>query len=297
MRPRTLPLALASIGMGTFLAAAHGKFQLHIALLCALTTVLLQILSNLANDFGDSDNGADSAERVGPQRAVQSGQISRRAMLVAMGIAALLAMVSGIFLLWAALTSAEGAIQWGTIALFALLGAAAIWAAVKYTAGDNPYGYAGFGDLSVLIFFGWLGVLGTYFLQANSLPLALFLPATSCGLLAVAVLNINNIRDIESDRAAGKFSIPVRLGRPRAIAYHWALLIGSMLVAFLYIWPTLAAGGGFWVLLFIVVLPLLLYNGLVVMRTPSEQLDPYLKQMALISLLFMLTFGIGQLIG
>lgn len=297
MRPRTLPLALASIGMGAFLAAANGKFHLGISALCALTTVLLQILSNLANDFGDSDNGADSSARVGPQRAVQSGKISRRAMLIAMAIAALLAAISGITLLWVALASAIDNIQWLTIALFLLLGAVAIWAAIKYTAGSNPYGYAGFGDLSVLLFFGWLGVLGAYFLQARSLPLNLFLPATSCGLLAVAVLNINNIRDIESDRMAGKQSIPVRLGRTLAVWYHWGLLVGSMVTAMLYVWPRLQSGASLWTLLFALVIPLLFYNGVVVMRTPSEQLDPYLKQMALLALLFMVTFGIGQLIG
>ena len=297
MRPRTLPLALSSIGMGTFLAADHGAINLSIALLCAVTTTLLQILSNLANDFGDSENGADSDQRVGPQRAVQSGQISRRAMLVAMAMTGLLAILSGITLLWQALSSASGSIPWSTLLLFLLLGAVAIWAAVKYTAGSNPYGYAGFGDLAVLIFFGWLGVLGTYFLQANTLPFSLFWPATSCGLLAVAVLNINNIRDIDSDRAAGKYSIPVRLGRPRAVAYHWVLLIGAMIASFLYSWSLFRAGGSGWTFLFLIVIPLLIYNGLAVWRTPSDRLDPYLKQMALTSLLFVLTFGIGQLIG
>lgn len=310
MRPRTLPLALASIGMGSFLAAANGQFQLGVALLCALTTILLQILSNLANDYGDSEHGADSVQRVGPQRAVQSGNISRRAMLGAMAATALLATISGLALLWMAFTVANtgvnaaanavanSAIQWRTILLFVLLGAIAIWAAIQYTAGKNPYGYAGFGDLSVLLFFGWLGVLGTYFLQANALPLSLFWPATSCGLLAVAVLNINNIRDIESDRIAGKYSIPVRLGRTRAIVYHWGLLLCAMLAAFFYVWPRFRTGASVWTLLFfVIIIPLLFYNGLVVTRTASARLDPYLKQMALISLLFMLLFGIGQLIG
>lgn len=298
MRPRTLLLALASIGMGTFLAAAADQFRLGIALLCALTTILLQILSNLANDYGDTQHGADSTERMGPQRAVQSGRISQRAMLAAMAVAALLATASGITLLWIAFTAAAGNPQWSIILLFALLGAVAIWAAIQYTAGKNPYGYAGFGDLSVLLFFGWVGVMGTYFLQANALPLNLFLPATASGLLAVAVLNINNIRDIESDRRAGKYSIPVRLGRIRAIGYHWSLLLGAMLAAFFYVWPQFRADASLWPLaFFIIIIPLIFYNGLVVTRTPSEQLDPYLKQMVLISLLFMLLFGTGQLIG
>lgn len=298
MRPRTLPLALASIGMGSFLAAATGQFRLDIAMLCALTTILLQILSNLANDYGDTQHGADSLERVGPQRAVQSGRISQRAMLVAMAITGLLASISGLMLLWRAFRTNAGNTQWLAILLFVLLGAVAIWAAIQYTAGQNPYGYAGFGDLSVLLFFGWLGVLGTYFLQANVLPWSLFLPATSLGLLAVAVLNINNMRDIESDRAAGKYSIPVRLGRARANLYHWGLLICAMVTAFLYVWPRFQAGASLWTLsFFVIIIPLLFYNGLVVTRTPAERLDPHLKQMALISLIFMVLFGLGQVIG
>lgn len=288
-RPRTLPLALAGIGMGAFLAAAHGNFSAIVTVLCALTAIFLQVLSNLANDYGDSIHGADSAERTGPQRAVQSGRISRRAMVRAVIITALLAAISGISLVWVAL----GVDKLPLVLLFAVLGGAAIWAAVNYTAGNRPYGYVGLGDLFVLIFFGWVGVMGTYFLQTTRLDPTIFLPATSCGLFAVAVLNINNIRDIESDRRAGKRSIPTRIGRDNAVRYHWALLAGGFLCALLYVLLTYQSP---WQFLFLLSLPLLIRNGVAVARTPSAQLDPYLKQMSLTSLFFVLTFGIGQLL-
>ena len=200
MRPRTLPLAIASILMGSALAASRSPFSWTITILAITTAVLLQILSNLANDYGDSQHGADSVQREGPLRAVQSGAVSSRAMLLASGITALLAMISGLALLWVAFGS-EGR---QFFVLFVLLGLAAILAAVGYTAGFRPYGYAGLGDLAVLIFFGWAAVMGTYFLQTMRLDWDIFLPATSCGLLAVAVLNINNIRDRRSDSLAGK---------------------------------------------------------------------------------------------
>jgi len=288
-RPRTLPLALAGIGMGAFLAAADGHFSGAITALCVLTALLLQVLSNLANDYGDSIHGADSATRAGPQRAVQSGRISRAAMRRAMLVTAGLAILSGVLLLGLALGPQRVLLGLA----FAALGGAAVWAAINYTAGVRPYGYAGLGDLFVLLFFGWAGVAGTYFLQTLDLPLAIFLPATSCGLFAVAVLNINNIRDMESDRAAGKRSLPVRMGRRNAILYHWTLLLGGFACAVFYVLLAYRTPGQF---LFALTLPLVIRNGLGVARTPSAALDPYLKQMSLTSLLFVLTFGIGQLV-
>ncbi len=289
-RPRTLPLALASIGMGSFLAASVGAFSLRVFLLCAFTTIFLQVLSNLANDYGDSVHGADSKDRQGPQRAVQSGVISARQMRTAMILFALLSLSTGIWLLYEALKDASAR----TVGLFFGLGLCAIAAAVTYTAGKRPYGYAGLGDVSVLLFFGLLGVLGTYYLHAKSLSPALVLPALSCGFFATAVLNVNNIRDIESDRKAGKKSIPVRLGREAAVRYHWLLLGAGLLCAVGYVTLTYASP---WQLLFLVTLPLLGRNALAVHRNrTAATLDPYLKQMALTTLLFVLTFGLGQLI-
>ncbi len=290
MRPRTLPLAVASIVMGSALAAARQPFSWPVAILCVLTAVLLQILSNLANDFGDSQHGADHAQREGPKRAVQSGAISEKAMLRAMAIVALLSMISGLALLWFAF----GAEAREFFILFILLGALAIIAAVAYTAGLKPYGYAGLGDLAVLLFFGWLGVMGTYFLHTQRFDWTIILPATCSGLLAVAVLNVNNVRDAESDRLAGKRTIPVRVGPKKARVYHWLLLTTAVLAACIYV---LLVYSSIWQFLFLLAVPLLINNGLAVWRTylPRE-INPLLKQLSLVTLLFVLLFSIGQLL-
>lgn len=291
MRPRTLPLAIASILMGTSLAAAHGSFNWLVAALCFITACLLQILSNLANDYGDSRHGADSASRLGPPRAVQSGLVTADQMLRAMALVAVLAMVSGLLLLWVAFLGAEIS----SALVFVVLGGAAVGAAITYTAGKLPYGYAGLGDLAVLVFFGWVGVLGSYYVQAIALAPLLILPATSCGFLAVAVLNVNNIRDLNSDRLAGKRSVPVRLGLEKARVYHWLLLTLPVILAVAYV---LLSQGGLWEYLFLLTVPLLIRNGLAIGRTDDlPTLNPWLKQMSLTALLFAVLFSVGQLLG
>jgi 1,4-dihydroxy-2-naphthoate octaprenyltransferase len=290
-RPRTLPLAVASIIMGTSLAAASGAFNLWIGLLCFVTAILLQILSNLANDYGDSLHGADSVERLGPARAVQSGLVTAAQMRRAMIIVAALALVSGLLLLWLAFRDTA----LSATLVFVLLGGAAVAAAITYTAGKLPYGYAGLGDLAVLVFFGWVGVLGSYYVQATSLDPLLILPATSCGLLAVAVLNVNNIRDMASDQRAGKYSVPVRVGLERARLYHWLLLLLPVALAVVYV---LVTGGSVWEYLFLLAAPLLVRNGLVIQRaTDLPALNPWLKQMSLATLVFVILFSAGQLLG
>jgi 1,4-dihydroxy-2-naphthoate octaprenyltransferase len=290
MRPRTLPLAVASSIMGGFLAQANGVFSWPVTLLCVLTAVFLQILSNLANDYGDSVHGADHIDRAGPKRAVQTGLITASDMKRAMGIFATLSAVSGLTLVIVAL----GLSALPYVLLFVLLGGAAIWAAISYTAGNNPYGYAGLGDIFVFIFFGWVGTMGTYFLQAFSWNWLVLLPATSVGLLSVAVLNVNNIRDIDSDRQAGKHSIPVRIGPQKARIYHWILLSGAVVCAFVYVGLTYTNP---WQFLFVLSLPLLVRNGTAVWRTYDPlKLNPMLKQLSLSTLVFVFTFGIGQII-
>jgi len=273
--------------MGAFLAAANGLFDGLITALCLLTAVLLQILSNLANDYGDSVHGADAAGRQGPMRAVHGGFVTPQQMKLAIGGTAVLSVVSGFSLIW--LAFGREALVW--VILFALLGGLAILAAITYTAGSKPYGYAGLGDVAVLIFFGWVAVLGTYFLQAQTLDWTLLLPATSVGLLAVGVLNVNNIRDLASDRKAGKRSLPVRLGPQRARVYHGILLATAVLLALFYV---LVHYGSPWQFLFLLSVPLLARNGLGVWRAQTpRQVAPFLKQMALATLLFVLTFGLG----
>jgi 1,4-dihydroxy-2-naphthoate polyprenyltransferase len=165
-----------------------------------------------------------------------------------------------------------------------------ILAAVAYTVGKRPYGYVGLGDFSVLIFFGFVGVMGSYYLFTQDLSWPELLPALSCGLFSIGVLNVNNIRDIDSDRKAGKLSIPVRIGKQRATTYHWLLIIGGLTCALIYNILTYSSP---WQFLFLLSTPLFFNIGLAVARKPSHELDPYLKQMAISTLLFVLLFGVG----
>lgn len=287
-RLRTLPLALSCIGMGGFLAAAAGKFDALIFFLCCLTTIFLQVLSNVANDYGDSVNGADHAARKGPMRAVQSGAISSAQMKNAVIIFVLLSLTSGISLL---LVSFGWNIK--ALSVFFGLGILSILAAIAYTVGKKPYGYSGLGDISVLLFFGLVGVMGSLYLFTENIFWMDVLPALSCGLFSIAVLNINNIRDIESDRTAGKFSIPVRIGKQKASYYHWFLLIAGISCSLIYVLLNFRSATQF---IFLLTLPLLLINGKAVNSKPSEELDPYLKQMALSTLLFVILFGTGLML-
>ncbi|MFA1773663.1 1,4-dihydroxy-2-naphthoate polyprenyltransferase [Rufibacter glacialis] len=290
-RLRTLPLALSCIGMGGFLAAADHLSRWPVLLLCVLTTLFLQILSNLANDYGDTKHGADSQHREGPQRAVQAGQISPAQMRGAIIVFSLLSLVSGVALLWVAL----GASGLYLFLFFLLLGLGAIWAAIGYTNGAKPYGYAGLGDISVFFFFGWVGVVGTYFLQTERFFSEMLLPASSLGFFSAAVLNVNNIRDLKSDALAGKRSVPVRLGALQARRYHWFLLLAGLLCTVVFVW--VRENSTYWPWLFLGSLPLLVYNGREVKRRQTAaDLDPLLKQMALATLCYVLLLGIGLLL-
>ncbi len=222
-RPKTLPLALVSIFTGSALAFSSGHFSFPIALLALLTATLLQILSNLANDYGDAVKGTDNDKRLGPMRAIQSGEVSLENMKSAIVINIVLTIIAGLMLVFYALDSLQ------SILVFIGLGVLAMVAAIAYTVGNKPYGYLGLGDLSVFLFFGLLGVSGTYFLHTGSIEWSLFLPSLGCGLLAVAVLNVNNMRDIDNDAECGKRTVPVRLGQNRAKKYHFLLLTGAVL--------------------------------------------------------------------
>lgn len=284
-RLRTLPLSLACIAMGGFLAAGEHAFQWSIFLLCVLTTVFLQILSNLANDYGDSIHGADSEHRKGPSRAVQTGAISATSMRRALAVFVLLCLISGLTLLYVSF-----GLDWNALLFFFGLGILSILAAIAYTVGNKPYGYIGLGDLSVFVFFGLVGVMGSFYLFTKQITVWEVLPAISCGLFSIAVLNINNIRDIESDLRAGKYSIPVRLGRKRAIAYHAGLLAGGVAASLVYITHHYESPVDLLVLLS---LPLFAVNMKAVATRESHELDPYLKQMAISTLVFVMLFGIG----
>ncbi len=228
-RPKTLPLALVSILTGSVLAYAAGQFSLTIAIMAFVTATLLQILSNLANDYGDAVKGTDNDKRIGPLRAIQSGAVSTAQMKQAIIFNIVLTIISGLILVFYSLSSLQ------SILTFVGLGMLAILAAVAYTMGSKPYGYVGLGDISVFLFFGLLGVSGTYFLHTGHVDTTLLLPALGCGLLAVAVLNINNMRDIDNDRTCGKRTMAVRLGQHKAKQYHFILLGGAILAFTTYL--------------------------------------------------------------
>lgn len=243
-RLRTLPLAAASIIVAGGLAVQYQVFNLSIFFLSLSTALLLQILSNLANDYGDAVTGVDSLNRVGPKRAMQSGLISMNAMKMAIITVTSLCLISGLSLL--ALSFSNDVNSW---LLFLGLGLAAIVAAITYTMGKFPYGYRAMGDLAVFFFFGLLGVLGGFYLQALTLPVSLLLPALSIGFLSVAVLNVNNMRDVYSDTAANKITLVVLLGRKKAFIYHLLLIISAMLCSAVYL--NMQEGSSAWQYLFL----------------------------------------------
>ena len=288
-RLRTLPLALSSIIMGSGLAVYFGSYSWMVIFLAALTTILLQILSNLANDYGDFQKGTDNANRLGPERAVQSGEISARQMKTAVIVFAALSLLAGVWLLYAALKE-----QFLMAIVFFALGIAAIAAAVKYTVGKNAYGYSGLGDLFVFLFFGLTGVIGTYYLNALSLSWDVLLPATSIGLLSTGMLNLNNMRDIDNDIKSGKHTLASKLGLRKAKYYHAFLVVGAIITALLFVGLHYSS---YWNLLFlIVVLPLLNDLRTIWKTTDQQKLDPFLKKLALSTLVFSVLFVLGLLL-
>ena len=289
--PKTLPLALASIFTGSALAywADKESFNLTVMLLCLLTTILLQVLSNFANDYGDHQKGSDTEERIGPLRGIQQGAISANELKWGLILMAAGAFFSGAFLIGIAYQSLTDLLA------FAGLGILAIIAAITYTVGAKPYGYLGLGDLSVLLFFGLLGVGGTYYLQTHSIDSLIILPALGSGLLATAVLNINNLRDIEQDAKVGKNTLVVRIGPKKGRIYHCVLLSVAALCYVLF-----AASTAFspWHFLFLLAFPLLLKHALFVYRSKEPAvLRPMLAQMSMISLFINILFSLGLLIG
>ncbi len=289
-RLRTLPLALSCVGMGSILALQYRIFKLDIFILTALTAIFLQVLSNLANDYGDAVKGTDNENRVGPERAIQSGAISLSAMRKAIAICATLALVSGIGLLYVA-TSGQNMTMFF---VFLALGLACIAAAIKYTIGKKPYGYAGFGDIAVFIFFGLVGVGGTFYLYAHALPAIILLPASALGFLSAGVLNVNNMRDIDNDAASGKRTIVVRMGLAKAKRYHAFLILGALVLLFLY--SSSEYRFSFQYLYLAIAVPLLMMHLVSVMGKESKALDGNLKQLAIFTLILVLSFCINTIV-
>ncbi|KAF1367312.1 1,4-dihydroxy-2-naphthoate polyprenyltransferase [Yokenella regensburgei] len=285
LRPKTLPLAFAAIVVGTTLAWWQGHFDPLVAVLSLITAGLLQILSNLANDYGDAVKGSDKPDRIGPLRGMQKGVITQQQMKRALIVTVALICLCGLGLLFAAWQGI------GDFIGFLVLGGLSIIAAITYTVGTRPYGYIGLGDISVLVFFGWLSVMGSWYLQAHNLHPAIFLPATACGLLAAAVLNVNNLRDINSDRENGKNTLAVRLGPQLARRYHACLLMGALLCLALFNLISLHSAWGW---LFILAAPLLVKQARYILHEQDPvAMRPMLEKTVKGALLTNLLFVVG----
>lgn len=286
-RLRTLPLSVSGILAGTAMAASEGAFRISVFLLAMLTTIGLQVLSNFANDYGDGVKGTDNLDRVGPQRALQSGMISPAAMKRAVVITALLTLVAAVLLIYVSF----GKENFYYSLFFFGLGVLAIGAAIKYTVGETAYGYRGLGDVFVFIFFGLVSVVGSYFLYVQELNLEVWLPAVSIGLLSVGVLNLNNLRDRKSDERSGKITLVVKLGARRARLYQNLLVMFAMLAALIYLIVNYADPVNLlWLLSFIpLALHLWRFNGI----KEDEKVDPELKKLAVSTFVFALLFFIS----
>ncbi|WP_439234769.1 1,4-dihydroxy-2-naphthoate polyprenyltransferase [Lonepinella koalarum] len=287
IRPKTLPLAVAIILTGSALAQWHGTLNWSVTLLCLLTATLLQIVSNFANDYGDFQKGSDTAERIGPLRGIQQGQMTATQLRYGLIAVCIASFISGASLIALAYETTQDLIA------FAILGVLAILAAITYTVGKKPYGYLGLGDISVFLFFGLLAVCGTYYLQAHSLDWSIFLPAAACGFLSTAVLNINNLRDIEQDRKAGKNTLIVRIGAENGRIYHCILLSSAVLcyAIFAIVHKPL-------LLMIIAIIAVLLakHARFVYQQKDPMALRPMLGKMSMLALVSTVLFSLGLLI-
>ncbi len=296
-----MPLALSVVIMGGALALQFQVFSTKIFLLSVLTAVFLQVLSNFANDYGDAVSGVDNEKRVGEKRAVASGLISKESMLRAIIVMVILSLVSGIFLL---VEASENLKFTGFVTLF-LVGIFSILAAIFYTMGKHPYGYIGLGDLMVFIFFGLVGVEGSFTLYngvpfgsemhscfiyvKNSIPSCVaLLPALAIGLFSVAVINLNNLRDYQTDKETGKRTLVVRFGTTFARIYQCLLLVLG--IAFLIIF--ILYFGKNTEFLCLISLPLFLKNIICIIRN-NAPIDGELKIVSLATFITSIGFLIG----
>ena len=245
-RPRTLPAAVAPVLVGTALAATEGTFQPLTFVAALLGALFIQVGTNLSNDYSDARRGADTEDRLGPVRVTAGGLVPPRQVLVATYVAFGLAVLAGSYLIATA--------GWELL----LVGAASILAGVLYTGGPRPYGYEGLGEVFVFLFFGVVAVPGSYFAQVEQLEWEAFVLAVPVGLLAAAILVVNNVRDIETDRRAGKRTLAVRIGRERTRMLYAAMVAGAFVTAQL---PWLLGALSPWVLLALLAVPLALAGG------------------------------------
>jgi len=283
-RLRTLPLSVSGIIVGSAYAYYQGFSDWRIVVLALLTTLGLQVLSNYANDYGDGVKGTD-ANRIGEKRLVAAGVITAEQMKKAVIITAILTFIIALLLIYVAFGKENFALS----LIFILLGIGSIGAAIKYTVGKSAYGYSGFGDVFVFIFFGLVSVIGSNFLFTHFIDWKLFLPATAIGLLSVAVLNLNNMRDIENDKIAGKNTLVVKMGLENAKKYHEFLILTPFVLMILF---SLVIKLSFYAMILVFFI-LAVHLKTIKKSNKYEDFDPELKKVALstfaLSLLFWLT--------
>jgi 1,4-dihydroxy-2-naphthoate octaprenyltransferase len=290
MRLRTLPLSIAGVVLASCFAYYNSAFSWEIFSLAILTTVSFQILSNLANDYGDGLKGTDNNERIGPERALQSGKISSEELLNGIKLNIVISIGLAITLIH----SAFGVKHFYFTLFFFVLGIGAIIAAIRYTMGTNAYGYKGLGDVFVFVFFGFVSVIGSYVLYTKKLDHVTFLPAFTIGLLSTAVLNLNNMRDRLTDEKSRKFTLAVKLGEAKVKIYHNILVVGAIVFSGLF---GLLYFTSIYNLIFCVTyIPLLLHLKRVNKITDPKLFDPELKKLALTTVLIATLMGIGHLL-
>lgn len=283
-RLRTLPLSVSGIIVGSMYALAHPTdeiltptevFNWRLFGFAILTTLGLQILSNFANDYGDGMKGTDNEDRIGPKRAIQSGVITPAAMKRAIIITSFLTLLSAMALIYYAFRDTNLFYS----LFYLVLGILAILSAIRYTVGNTAYGYRGYGDLFVFVFFGLVSTLGVNFLYSKQLDLELILPAMAIGFLSVGVLNLNNMRDEASDKKAGKNTIVVKIGGSKAKKYHYFLIGGAMVLTLVF---AIISEFKFDQYLFLLAyIPLTKHLITVSKNQEPKELDPELKKLAL----------------
>ena len=283
-RLRTLPLSLSGIVLGSFLAKKEGFWDGYIFVFALLTTLFFQILSNLANDLGDSQKGTDNQFRVGPMRAVQSGEISMKAMKLAVAIFTFLSLVSAAILIRISAIGMTKEVIW----MYVFLAVLCVIAAITYTVGKKAYGYHGFGDLFVFIFFGLVSVLGSYTLYTKTFNLEIIFPAVTIGLLSTAVLNLNNMRDQVNDKTSNKITLVVKLGKSKAKIYHFFLVLLAIISAVFFLQDL-----NIFRYLFLIPFCILTLHLQKVNNTQEEKdFDPELKKVALTTFLISIMYAV-----
>ena len=297
-RLRTLPLSISGIIMGSFIARWRilengGTWDWKIFAMALLVTLLYQILSNFANDYGDGIKGTDKLRINGAeQRAVASGKITANQMKNAVILFAALSLIATVALLYLAFFRENLMNEFYT---FVGLGVACILAAIGYTVGKKPYGYLGLGDIFVFVFFGLVSVCGSYFLFTKTFHWDMLLPATAIGMMSAAVLNLNNMRDIESDALSGKKTLALRMGYRYAMVYEIVLLQLPLILMLVFMMMNgLHTQGNYYAFIFfILVFPMTALRRKIMQTKEPKELDPYLKQVGIFTLIISVLVAFG----